>query len=76
MLSCDLISASEKKENSEIILISDDTDFFPSLALSSTKLCKKEQKITVLIKNKFKFENYKIILEQFGIIVKINEYLI
>lgn len=73
MLACDLITFAEKENYSEIILISDDTDFLPSLALSSTKICS-EQNITMAMKNEFNFENYNSILAQFGVNVKLHEY--
>ncbi len=73
LLSCDLITVTEIPEHTKIILISDDTDFFPALAMASLKK-QSSQDITVAIKNDFNFENYKTILTQFGINVKLHEY--
>ncbi len=67
LIACDLITFSEKNEYIEIILISDDIDFFPALALVSTKIEQDSQKVTLFIANKYNYENYKAILGKFKI---------
>lgn len=74
MLACDLITISEKPIYTKIVLISNDTDFFPAIALSSLKK-ELNQEIVVAINNEYNFDKYNLILSQFGINVKLHDYV-
>jgi hypothetical protein len=67
MLSCDLISFCNEIDIKYILLFSDDTDFFPPLALGSHIISESDKKITLAIKNALLLDNYKEILEPFNV---------
>ncbi len=76
MIACDLITFSMEEDIAEIILVSDDVDHFPALAVSSQMLLRfnNETKIQLLIKNKRSQEAYRSILSRFKIQITYNGY--
>ena len=74
MLSCDLLTYCKEDNVKIILLISDDTDFFPPLVLGSTFNSNNHKKISLAIRNELLLDNYKAILNPFNVEIKIHKY--
>lgn len=74
MLSCDFLTFCKEEFVKYILLISDDTDFFPPLALGSSYIVNSEKLVSLSIQNELLFESYKELFSPFNVNIKIKNY--